>query len=178
MLFSPDKELTGVAAQVSRWACHCPHCYPVAMSFIDSSRVEDALARLARLQPEQRPRWGRLDALAMVEHLSNSLEIAMGLRAAPPKAPAWLFPLLGPLSGLPLPTPRGLPSTPEFLAPRGRDFPAAVAELGQLLKRFHREVLGNPQARHLHPVFGPLTRLQWAALQDHHLCHHFRQFGL
>lgn len=148
------------------------------MSLIDSSRIEDAIVRLSRLQPDSPARWGRMNALSMVEHLANSLEIAMGVQEARPVAPAWLFPLLRPLGLLSLPTPRRLPSTPEFLAPRGRDFPAAVSQLEALLRRFHREVLGNPLARHLHPAFGPLSRLQWAFLQDRHLRHHFRQFGL
>jgi len=148
------------------------------MSLIDSSRVERALARLERLAPDRRPRWGRLTATGMVEHLSNSLEVAMGLRPAAAMVPAFLFPLAWAVGRLPLPIPRRLPAAPEFLAARGADFPATVAQLRELLRRFHREVLADPMVRHLHPVFGSLSRLQWAALQDRHLHHHFRQFGL
>jgi hypothetical protein len=82
------------------------------------------------------------------------------------------------LGGLPLPIPHGLPSTNEFLAPRGVPFPELRTQVDGLLRRFHRDVLGNPLARHMHPLFGPLTRLQWATLQDRHLDHHLRQFGL
>lgn len=148
------------------------------MSLIDSTRVERAVQRLATLQADSRPRWGRLDARGMADHLSNSLEIGLGLRMAAPRAPAWLFPLFRVLGTLPLPIPRGLPTSPEFLARREGGFVEAKARLDALLRRFHREVLGNPLARHPHPVFGPLTRLQWASLQDRHLEHHFRQFGL
>ncbi|MDP2359521.1 MAG: hypothetical protein Q8O14_02030 [bacterium] len=148
------------------------------MSLIDSSRVEWAFARLAGLEDGRRPRWGRLTALGMVEHLANSLEIAMGLRQAKPLAPHFLQILLRPVALLPWPIPPGLPSTVDFLAARGEPFPAALDGLRGLLRRFHREVLADPTARHGHPVFGSLTRLQWAALQDRHLRHHFRQFGL
>jgi len=147
------------------------------MSLIDSTRVERHLQRLGGLGAATPARWGRLDATRMLEHLANSLEIAQGLRQAAPKLPAFLFPLarLGGL--LPLPIPRGMPSTGEFLAPRQLDFPQARALVEERLRGFHRAVLGDPLARHLHPVFGPLTRLQWAALQDRHLDHHLRQFG-
>ncbi len=148
------------------------------MSLIDSTRVERALQRLAALTEDSRPRWGRFTALRMLEHLGNSLEIALGLRQTRARVPAFLFPLTRLLGGLPLPVPRGLPSSPEFLEPGGRSFAGTKAHVDGLLRRFHRDVLGNPLARHLHPVFGPLTRLQWAALQDRHLEHHLRQFGL
>lgn len=155
-----------------------PHCYPLGMSLIDSSRVESAIKRLGTLDANARPRWGSMSALEMVEHLSNSLEIALGQRQAKALAPTWLTPLLWRLGGLPLPIPHGMPSTNEFLAPRGEDFHAARNTLSQNLRRFHRDVLANPAATHTHPVFGALNRLQWAELQDRHLRHHFKQFGL
>lgn len=148
------------------------------MSLIDSSRVESAIQRLERLRLDTPPRWGRMQALGMVEHLCNSLEIALGQRIVDPLVPMWLTPLLRTVGLLPFPTPRGLPSTGDFLAGRGKGFEEARQELADLLRRFHREVLANPAASHLHPVFGMMNRLQWAELQDRHLNHHFRQFGL
>jgi hypothetical protein len=148
------------------------------MSLIDSSRVESAIQRLSVLDASARPRWGKMDALAMVEHLSNSMEIALGLRQARAVAPSWIAPLLWRLGSLALPIPPGMPSTPEFLAVRGESFEPARAELGRLLRRFHRDALADPAAIHVHPVFGALNRLQWAELQDRHLAHHFKQFRL
>ena len=147
------------------------------MSLIDSTRVERHLQRLGGLTAVTPARWGRMDATRMLTHLAHSLEIAQGLRPAAPVLPAFLFPLARWGGLLPLPIPRGLPSTREFLAPADESFEQARARLEERLRRFHRAVLGDPLARHMHPVFGPLTRLQWAALQDRHLDHHLRQFG-
>jgi hypothetical protein len=147
------------------------------MSLIDSTRVERHLQRLGSLVADTPARWGRMDATRMLGHLANSLEIAQGLRQAAPILPAFLFPLARLGGMLPLPIPRGLPSTAEFLAPRDGDFGELRDLVEERLRRFHRAVLGDPLARHLHPAFGPLTRLQWATLQDRHLDHHLRQFG-
>jgi len=148
------------------------------MSLIDTSRVESAINRLAALRADSIPHWGRMTPLGMVEHLSNSLEIALGLRTAAMLVPSWLAPVLRTVGMLPLPTPRRMPSTPEFLAPRGENFEAARQSLILLLRRFHRDVLTDPTATHDHPVFGAMNRLQWADLQDRHIRHHLGQFGL
>jgi hypothetical protein len=148
------------------------------MSLIDSSRIEGLLDRVQALEAGTRPRWGRMTPARMLDHLGNSLEIGLGLRQAAPLVPDWLAALLRPACLLPLPIPRRLPSTAEFLTPCSPDLGQARDRFGELLRRFHREVLGNPAARHRHPIFGLLDRRQWAGLQARHIEHHFRQFGL
>ncbi len=148
------------------------------MSLIDSSRVDIYLQRLEALEEHASPRWGRMSAAAMLEHLIHSLACSIGEESGGQYGPRWLGRLIRPLAMLPLPIPPGLPTTPELIALSGRSFAELKAELAALLRRVHREVLGNPLAKHAHPAFGMLDRLQWAKLQDRHLHHHFRQFRL
>lgn len=148
------------------------------MSLIDSTRVESLLQRADSLREGRPPRWGRLTPAAMLDHLSNSMEIGLGERDAAPLVPDWMAALARPFGLLPLPIPRGLPSTDEFLGTPSADLERARARFGDTLRRFHRGVLGNPAARHRHPLFGLLDRMQWARLQQRHFEHHFRQFGI
>ena len=148
------------------------------MSLIDSSRVEIWLGKADALSGDRVPLWGRMTPAAMLDHLSNAMEVGLGEREAAPLVPDWVSALARPFGLLPLPIPRGLPSTGEFLGCPSEDLDQARARFGETLRRFHRQVLGNPAARHRHPLFGHLNRLQWARLQQRHFEHHFRQFGL
>lgn len=148
------------------------------MSLIDSSRVEQYLARVVPLQADCLPRWGGMSAAAMISHVNHALECSIGERDGGQYGPLWLGPLLKPFALMPLPIPHGLPTTPQLVAATSRDLDGEKERFIRLLRRVHREVLGNPGARHPHPAFGLMTRLEWARLQDRHLGHHFRQFGL
>ncbi len=149
------------------------------MSLIDSSRVEGYLERVAALDPGSAPDWGSMAPEAMLDHLCNSLEIAMGRIVAPGGLPDWASALLRPLGLLPLPMPRGvIRSTREFLTPRPGSFEEKRERFAGLLREFHRQVLGDPARGHRHPVFGRMSMLKWAALQDRHIEHHFRQFRI
>ena len=45
--------------------------------------LESLLSRLSKLSPETKASWGSLTAQAMIEHLTQGLEMSMGLRSYP-----------------------------------------------------------------------------------------------
>jgi hypothetical protein len=148
------------------------------MSLINSSHIEDFCERLQKLEENSRPRYGKLLPMTLLDHLSNSLEIALGLRDV-----ALIFPLpIGRIARffafLPFPMPPFLPTSAEFIAPRTGAFEERRSKLLELLRLFHREVLQNPVKLQNHPVLGRMNRIEWAKLQDRHFEHHFKQFGL
>jgi oxepin-CoA hydrolase / 3-oxo-5,6-dehydrosuberyl-CoA semialdehyde dehydrogenase len=136
---------------------------------------------LASLQPSDPPRWGKMTALQMVEHLLWSLELSTGrTRIECPlsqekqeRAKAFLH--------------DNRPMMHEFMNPLLKDgLPAlrhaslaeAAAALQQEAGRFLDQARRDPGAVHTHPVFGPLGLEEWSRSHFKHGCHHLLQFGL
>ncbi len=146
------------------------------MSLINSSRIEALIHRLDALDENQEPRFGKMTASTLLDHLASSLEIAVGKRCVKALLPLWLATILRPLMHLPIP--RYMSTTPEFLKVQAGDFQTKLQAVQELLRLFHREVLTNPIETHVHPIFGEMNRMRWAKLQDSHFEHHFKQFSL
>ncbi len=134
------------------------------------------LGRVARLSEDRRPLWGRFTAPEMVCHVSTGLR--QGLNEVD------LGPSVRPLNWWPLnwlaihvlPWPKGAKTPPEMLATKSTTWPADVAALRDLIKRFGARGPGGewPESK----VFGRISGRSWGALQHKHLDHHLRQFGV
>jgi hypothetical protein len=145
---------------------------PTLMNTADRDAL---LARLRRLEPSAKPRWGRLTAPKMVCHLADSLRIALGeVQALPVDNFAsrtilkWLV-VYSPVR----PPPGKIETSPEMLATAPASFPNDVATVEQLVART-ASTLSNAR----HPFFGPLSPGGWGRLNWKHLDHHLRQFGV
>ncbi len=136
---------------------------------------------LGALRDETRPRWGRMTARQMVEHLLWAFELSNGeVRIDCP---------------IPEPQRRRLKaflyddrSTPrEFMNPaltaglppsRHASLAEAVAGLRAAVSRFVEEAASAPDATRMHPVFGPIGLEEWARAHFKHTYHHLLQVGL
>ena len=129
---------------------------------------------------EHRARWGRLSAAEAVCHLADSFRVGLDERPASP-ADSVLTRTVVKLIGLyvPIRWPHGVPTRPE-VDPQRRgtrpvDFAGDRATLAALLERFAApEAVLAPR----HPIFGPMSRGDWARWGYLHMDHHLRQFGL
>lgn len=148
------------------------------MRTIFNDRERNALhRRIDRLGPGTRPRWGRMNAHQMVNHLIAAVESAF---EPPPAEPA-----RGPLAHFPinwlvinvLPWPKGkLQSPPELLARQPREWASDVTALHATLDR---AAARGPDAEWPPTdVFGPISGRNWGALIRTHMDHHLRQFGV
>ena len=144
-------------------------------------RAEDRaemLARIARVTPESKARWGKMDAGQMLAHCQAPLRVATGELALRRGLVGILFgklakkKLLGAGGFKP-----GLPTAPEFRVRDARDCARERDALAALVARFGE---GGPAVltRDPHPFFGPLTHAEWEALMWKHLDHHLGQFGV
>ena len=141
----------------------------------DDARRE-VIARLGRLEATTTPRWGRMNAPQMVEHLANALRMAFGdVRCRERSTPLRWTPIKQLIIYV-VPFPRGAPTAPELLQPPSGDWPAAIEACRDLVRRFESEPASREWPRH--PAFGALSRRQWGALAYKHMDHHLRQFGV
>ena len=122
------------------------------------------------------PRWGRMDAKAMLTHLRQSALMAIGELpvASKSKRAFQVFPIKHLILHV-APFPKGAPTAPELLVPDPATFDAIRSELVSLVERIGagpREGDGP-----LHPLFGRLSFREWGVATYKHTDHHLRQFG-
>ena len=132
--------------------------------------------RLRLLSASSTGRWGSMDVVSMLKHLGLSARMALGELEVPSvnKRAFQKFPLKHLIIYV-LPFPKGAPTAPELK-------PAAAASLEEeraaLLELLERIGTGpSDGAGPAHPLFGPMTRRQWAVTTYKHADHHLKQFG-
>lgn len=122
------------------------------------------------------PRWGQMDATAMLHHLRLSALMALGELpvACKGKRVFQVFPLKHAILHV-VPFPRGAPTAPELLAPGVTPLDEVRSELVSLV---HRIGAGPREgAGPVHPLFGRLSFREWGVATYKHTDHHLRQFG-
>ena len=135
-------------------------------------------ARLDRLDPNVRPKWGRMTAHQMICHLSDSFQVGLGERQASPAPvpiPRGVYKWIA--LRTPFRWPRGVPTRPEVEQGVGGTPPG---EWGQDLARLRETVLTFASRCRAgeHPIFGRMTVEDWQIWGYRHLDHHLRQFGV
>lgn len=133
-------------------------------------------ARLDRLSPETRPRWGTMNAGRMIAHLADQLRAGLGDLPCEPKRTPFKNPVMQRLVIYVLPWPKGAPTAPELLSTQAGDWDADMAALRSLMDRFTARGPAGPFSEH--PAFGRLNGRMWGVLAWRHLDHHLRQFGV
>ena len=122
------------------------------------------------------PRWGRMDAKAMLTHLKLSALMALGELpvACKSKRVFQVFPIKHLILHV-APFPKGAPTAPELQVTDAASLEAIRSELVSLLERIGagpREGDGP-----VHPLFGRLSFREWGVATYKHTDHHLRQFG-
>jgi hypothetical protein len=122
------------------------------------------------------PRWGRMDAKAMLSHLRLSALMALGeLPVANKSMRAFqVFPIKHLILHV-APFPKGAPTAPELLVSDASALDAIRSELVTLVERIGE----GPREGHgsVHPLFGRLSFREWGVATYKHTDHHLRQFG-
>lgn len=144
----------------------------------DPTQAQVLRHRLEVLSPSAGRRWGKMEVTAMLCHVGDALEQALGRHPMPDQS-SLLFRTVVKWVVLHLPMPKGAPTAPAMEAGKGGscsdDFEAAKARVLALLA----DTLAYPEGKDFvpHPAFGPLTRKQRGVLTWKHIDHHLRQFG-
>ena len=122
------------------------------------------------------PRWGRMDAQAMLAHLRLAALMALGeLPVANKSKRAFqVFPIKHLILHV-VPFPKGAPTAPELLVPHAAPVDAIRSELVTLVRRIG-ERRGEGYGP-VHPLLGRLSFREWGVATHKHTDHHLRQFG-
>jgi hypothetical protein len=132
--------------------------------------------RLARLSPESRAQWGRMDAPRMVVHLCDGFRMASGELVCASKNLPIRFTPIKQLFIYVLPFPKSAPTAPELLA---RQPGAWSTDVQYLCTAMDRVVSCGPTGCAAeHPAFGKMTGKGWGVLAYSHMDHHLKQFGV
>ena len=140
----------------------------VRSSFVD---------RVKTLTVEAKPRWGKMNASAMMAHINDSLRMALGDLPVKSKNLPLRYKPVRRLFIYYLPMPKGAPTAPELIARcHGASLDDEREVFGDLLNRCGALAPGSKMGEH--PAFGDLSYDEYGALIAKHTDHHLRQFGL
>lgn len=146
----------------------------------DPGRVAEVTERLARLSPDSARRWGTMTPAAMLCHLSDAFEMALGERETGAAETLFSRTVMKWVAvELPVRWPHGVRTLAAMDPARRGTRPTSLdtdrRRLEGLMIRFV-ELDGAPDVRH--PLFGRLDRGPWMRWGWRHVDHHLRQFGV
>jgi Protein of unknown function (DUF1569) len=147
---------------------------------LTKSTFVDFQIRLENISPSQKPVFGTLLPADLMVHLTKVLDIASGVG---PEVKAgnfftrtrimqWII-IDGPA------WPKGKIKGPNSLTPKSeKPFLEARLDLYKAMERFVAFYEDQNAKVSPHPIFGKLTKDQWARFQGKHLDHHLQQYDV
>ncbi len=142
----------------------------------------DVPALIMTLQATDLPKWGKMTAQHMVEHLSLSLAIANGkIKVAEFITAEDRLPIMKRfvLSDTPFRENTKSPALSDDLpALKYANIDEAKAIFNKALQAFFAVYEADPNLIIRNPIFGDLNYEEQVALSTKHITHHFNQFGL
>lgn len=149
------------------------------MEFIEPD-LEIVLSKLSILSAEKEPLWGEMSAQRMVEHLTDTMRLAIGIgdpeleipEEKVGKAKGFL------ISEHPMPQNFKASFAKENTALRNDNIQDAISEFKKAWMDFNKFYEENPKDSVLHPNFGMLNHDEWLRLHSKHVTHHLKQFDL
>lgn len=138
---------------------------------------------IKQLNAADTPRWGKMNAQQMVEHVTAFFKISSGRLQLPlvtpeeqlPQFRGWL------MSEKPFRENTKAPASilpDEPLPLRKPNMEEAIAALEKSVQEFFTYFSDHVSGKALHPVFGELDFAEWVQLHHKHVTHHLRQFGI
>jgi len=148
-----------------------------AMRHFDHDFVNDVMARLGRIRPDAKPRWGVLTPAGMIEHLADTIRYSMGRGGDLPDRSNWFMraiaaPLV--LNGI-FPMLKNYPEPGYGKMRRGHD---DLESFHALLEEYLSLVETGAMTPKRHFLFGDIGVDGWAKMHVVHFEHHLKQFGV
>jgi hypothetical protein len=142
--------------------------------------LESFLSVLSKLEETSRPEWGNMSAQRMVEHLTDGINMSMGIGDFQLEIPEDRVSKMVQFLDSDKPMAQNIqvsfakPDTPL----RNVDFEEAIDEFTLAWVDFEELYENQPDFSALHPYYGNLNFEQWKRLHSKHFTHHFNQFGI
>ncbi len=149
------------------------------MNFIELD-LENILKTLENLSSESKPKWGKMNAQQMIEHLTVGFKMSTGKVSFPNEVNEEL------MDKMKLFLHSDKPMKKEISVAFASENPELIhEELDLAIDDFVIEWIDfeeyyeiNSKATNPHPYYGNLNYEEWCLLHIKHLTHHFEQFGL
>lgn len=147
---------------------------------ISESHKQNIISRIERLTPETKAKWGKMSVTQMLTHMNDALRISMGMKEAVDKSNFFWNRIAFPVAVYLLP---GFPKNADTASElnqlkdgsKPRDFYTEAEFAKKMLDIFNEREEGKLKP---HPMFGKLSKQQWADLLVKHFDHHLKQFGV
>jgi hypothetical protein len=137
-------------------------------------------SRIDKLTESTPAKWGTMKVNEMLAHMNDAFKISLGMKAAVNTSNFITHNIVFNVAVYLLPSwPKGEATAPELDQRRegtkARDFYTEVEFLKKMMDVFTER---EASKLHPHPMFGKLSKKQWADLLTKHLDHHLKQFGV
>jgi hypothetical protein len=147
---------------------------------LDLAATESLVARLRKIDENQKPLWGTMTPSLMMAHCITAVKMAFGEIPAKVRVSPWQASLARLFFVDLFPFPKNSPTAPE-LDPNKKlkvsgEFQAIRDELIRAIYRVNATSADYEFSKH--PLFRKMSRKQWGKLMYKHMDHHLRQFGV
>ena len=139
------------------------------------------ISLIQKIDPSASPRWGKMNAQQMVEHVSAFFRVSAGKLKFPLATPQELLPKYRAflLSEKEFRENTKAPVLPEEPLPlRHATMDEAIIDLEKQVNNFFKYFEDDLEKKTLHPAFGELNFEEWVQLHHKHVKHHLKQFGI
>lgn len=142
---------------------------------------KDFISTIRTIDLSTTPRWGKMNAQQMVEHVAAFFMISTGKLHFPLATPVDLLPKYRQflMSEKEFRENTKAPVLPEEPLPlRYSTMSEAMDDLEKQINYFFKYFSDDPEKKTLHPAFGELNFEEWIQLHHKHVRHHLKQFGV
>lgn len=148
-------------------------------NLLNHDTAEHIINRVQKLQPFDKPHWGKMTPTEMLLHINKSHQLLLSPSTSSHQKTSLKHLLIRWLVLYVMPRyPKGA-KAPSQLVTKGTINETAFEEQKQtfieLIRRFAQH---SSPIQHFHPYFGALSTEQWGLASWKHADHHLRQFGL
>jgi hypothetical protein len=149
-------------------------------SILTKEGKQEILTRLDKLNEDSPRRWGTMKVNEMLAHMNDAIKISLGMKPAIDRSTFFSRHVTFPVGIYIVPFwPKGEATAPELdqknEGTKARDFYTELEFTKKMLDIFEER---EESKFHPHPLFGQLSKKQWADLLYKHFRHHLRQFGV
>jgi hypothetical protein len=142
---------------------------------------QEFIAHLAKIQPDTKPQFGKMNLHQMIEHMTDAFLQAAGEVMHPPihdeETTQKMYNFM--MSDKPFRDNTPNPYMPdEPPSPVTASIQEAIDRLQKAIQKFVSVFHENPELRIQNPFFGNLNVQEWTHLLHKHALHHLRQFNV
>ena len=152
----------------------------MAKIYLNVETLPGFTERITKLTLDSERQFGTMTVIAMMRHMRNVMETALGETSYPKQLPEFIGKAAFFISTEVFTNwPKGKLKAPSFWTPEPvEDFQEERDLWLASVEKFVEKVENDPQLTVRNPFFGRLTMKQWSLMNGMHVDHHLKQFSV